>query len=171
MTKINPCRIIQDHWGTFGNRDGDGKCNDFVVFYLCPLVAALALAWFCSGIKIGDSCRTNAITVHSIFIPLAFTLMASLYGLQERMRMKKIHRLLEHLYYNSAYCILVSVFCLAGLFVVEVTSQGDTRWFAAVFVGVSLHILLTVLMVIKRFNVIMKESMKPKPADKPEHKS
>ena len=157
VSKIDPTVILRGHFRTFGDAERHGRWKDVLLFYLLPMCIGL-LTWNSKASFDLDRCTTTSINVLAIFVPLAFSVLAELFAMIDRQTMQKNHslkRLATDLYWNVSYGVFASIIALCCLVLIEFLQIEKGKWFAGIFVAVSLHFLFTALMVIKRFAKLM----------------
>ena len=158
MTKINPRMVFTRHYSTFGNKNGDGKWIDILTFYVLPLALGAVVYFFRLGADGISKSVDDSITVLAIFVPPAFALLSQVAALQDRDSVignGMLSMLVQHLYANINYVILIALLALAVLLGFEFFSLRYGAGFCAAYAAVALHLFFTLLMVIKRFAVIM----------------
>jgi len=159
ITKINVLPIIKGHFQTLKDRTGKHYLwRDIIGFYIVPGLLATCLVY--NNVVFIDKYIDIGIIAHTIFIPLLVNVLFLIFNIMDRGNVQKEpkrKRLLDQLYNNVAYLILVSVFSLATLGIYSVKSVpqwivvGD-HWMLYFF---SAHVFLTALMVIKRIHVLL----------------
>jgi hypothetical protein len=81
--KINPIRIIFDHFGTLSNvTTGRRSIFDFLLFYFLPL--ALSITSFDSLILSTKDFFSVSITFFGIFIALLLNIQVAMFGIYQR---------------------------------------------------------------------------------------
>lgn len=164
LLKINPFTIIAGHFGTFGNAVGRGKWKDGVLFYAVPILVAFFVSKASCQFKV-EQAANNSVTVLSIFVPLAFSVLLELVSLLGKDNVRenpKLELLARHLFWNVSYGILAAMVTLCGLVLVDFISIQKGHWFVFAFVAIALHFFLTALMVVKRFAILMNVSISGK---------
>ena len=159
IAKINVLPIITGHLQTLKDRAGEHfLLRDIAGFYVLPVLFASCLAY--KKIVFIDKYVDIGIIAHTIFIPLLVNVLFLIFNIMDRGNVQKEpkrKRLLEQLYNNVAYLILVSVVSLATLGVYSVNSVP--KWIVCVdhwlLYFLSAHVFLTALMVIKRIHVLL----------------
>lgn len=154
--KLNVGKIMKDHWATFGDVEGNGKFYDWFSFYLLPLMGTIfysIMLFLHKRIDIPADGWCSVITVTSILIPLMLAMIASLVGIIKKDN-ERFYRLVKELISNSSYGILVAVFLLGVALVAIVIGEGRAYWLSSLFVFLTSHLLLTLLMIVKRFYTV-----------------
>ena len=151
--KLNVSNIFKNHWSTFGNVNGNGKLHDWFSFYILPLILSVAY-WMLLAIDgwqpIPLEGWSSVITVTSILIPLMLAMLASLIGIDKNDN-DRFHRLVVELIYNSTYGILISVILLVVALIAVVLGEDKICQTSPIFVLLTSHLFLTLVMIIKRF--------------------
>jgi len=160
MIKISPFRIIIAHVRTFGDPEGNHKGSDYFWFYVlpCALGAAYAVVVRHYSIRmIPDQIWSGGLTVSAIFIPLIFTLIATLLGITREFEDgSQEKKLLRQVIDSSSYVIFMSMLLVALIF-------GCDWWYeenaprqigGAIFITIIAHIALTTLMILRRFHCL-----------------
>lgn len=162
--KINILPIIGDHLETL--RDSNTKRvlkRDIIGFYAFPLCLAVAFEGW--GLRIPSNIVGHGLTAYSIFIPLLINVLVLIYSILERNHLQDKSKwapvLLQQLYGNIAYSVLVSVCSLALLTVYEVHfSERVSIFIRLSFAFLFFHLLLTSLMVMKRIHALISRDVK-----------
>lgn len=160
FSKINMFDVIVGHYGSFGNERGEGRFWDYLLFCVFPLLIGF-LYFYASGrwdtgsiklLPIKEDCWHATITINAIFIPLVLTLLTALYSVKDRF-WGNSQLLFRQLCENSAYLVLVSMAIILGVICLEILNLLlDNKYTSAVFIGIFVHQVLTVLMILKRFH-------------------
>lgn len=159
-SKINPSVIIRGHFKTFGDAERHGWWKDIVLFYVLPVCIGL-LAWNSRKSFNLEKSAETAINVLAIFVPLAFSVLAELFSMIDRLSVQKnnlLKRIATDLYWNVSYGVFVAIIALCTLVALDFLGIEKGQGFAGAFVAVSIHFLFTALMVIKRFVKLMDPS-------------
>lgn len=159
--KINPFTILEGHFKSFGNAAGKKKWQDVALFYAVPIVTAYYVSNSSFRFNV-EQAANSSITVLSIFVPLAFSVLVelvSVLGKEHVQANSKLRLLACQLYWNVSYGILAAMTALCGLVAVDFLSIQKGRWFVIAFVSVAIHFCLTALMVVKRFTILMNASI------------
>ncbi len=178
-SKINIWSIVTGHIKTFRNAsDNKVSVSDYVTFYIAPAAIAVLFAYF--GIKVTSDANSLLVNFGAIFTALLLSVLVLVYEQGEKLRgvvndskkdnitLKK--NLLEQLYFNICYAIVVSVFlvflCLVYTFLPDkacvismsnFTVNFDLKLFivSPLILVVVLNLLLTILMVVKRMHTLL----------------
>ena len=168
MIKISPIRIILAHWRTFGDADGGHKVPDVFWFYLFPCLMGWVY-WFLLGrfhLKaLPSSIWSGSLTVAAIFIPLIFTVIATLLSFGgEYSEAAPEKKLLRQVVDSSSYVILMAIVLGALIFACDwyYDSGSPRKIGGAIFVGLLFHIGLTTLMVLRRFHCLAESVLSKK---------
>lgn len=178
-SKINIWSIVTGHINTL-NDASSGRVSlvDYFTFYGIPLAIAFLLSFL--GIKVTSDANSLLVNFGAIFTALLLSVLVLVYDQGEKLRdvsaeskkhnfeLKK--KLLEQLYFNICYAIVVSVvlvfFCLIYTFlpgdalklsISELTIDIDLKLylFSPLIMMVVMNLLLTILMVVKRMHTLL----------------
>lgn len=167
MIKISPWRIIVAHIKTFGDVDREKRISDVLFFYVQPLLFGggyWALARFCKLKSIPDHIWDGCLTVAAIFIPLIFTLIATLLGTAKDFKEgTNEKRLLQEVVDSSAYVIFTSLLLVVLIFLADwyYPVNAPRKVGNALFVYFVCHIFLTTLMILRRFHCLAEKVLSP----------
>ncbi|PFG10681.1 hypothetical protein [Marinobacter sp. LV10MA510-1] len=178
-SKINIWSIVTGHITTL-NDASSGRVSviDYFTFYGIPLALAFFLSFL--GIKVTGDANSLLVNFGAIFTALLLSVLVLVYDQGEKLRdvsgekskhnieLKK--KLLEQLYFNICYAIVVSVilvfFCLVYTFlpddvfsvsISKLTFNADLKLYlvSPVILMVVMNLLLTILMVVKRMHTLL----------------
>ena len=152
-SKINPVVVLCEHFKTFGDAERRGRWKDVILFYALPLCFGL-LAWNSERHFNSEQCASVAINVLSIFVPLAFSVLAELFAIIDRNSMPEnsvLKQLATDLFWNVSYGIFASIIALCVLVAIDFIGIEKGKWFDGVFVAATVHLFFIALMVLKRF--------------------
>lgn len=157
--KINTVRMLSDHLATFGDVDGRHKFRDYFTFYIMPTLVAVAyfIVAKAGWIKcIHSDCWGAALTVCSIFIPLSMTMLISLRSLRKELAndTDRARKLARQLSFNSGYETAVATVFLLYILLVYAVDMKCNLYCSAVYVFVFCHLILTLMMIVKRFYLL-----------------
>lgn len=177
-SKINVCNIIFGHMNTL--KDASSSKFSFVdafTFFIVPLVF-LALA-FVSDFKLNDSLISLLVNFGAIFTALLLSVLVLVYDqsskLSERNERNKVpfyaikKSLLDQLYYNICYSIVLALSLIFMCFLESITRGKllDLAYFngpkidinmyvfTPIVVFISVHLILTIIMIVKRMHVLL----------------
>jgi len=178
-SKINIWSIVTGHIMTLKDfSSGKVSLSDYVTFYGVPIAIAVLFSVF--GIKVTEGANSLLVNFGAIFTALLLSVLVLVYDQGEKLRgvndktqnhnieLKK--NLLEQLYFNICYAIVVSVvlvfFCLVYTFlpdkaypisVNKISFGFDLKLYLAspFILIVVLNLLLTILMVVKRMHTLL----------------
>lgn len=179
-SKINVIGIVAGHLQTL-KAVGNNKLSyqDFFTFFFLPALAAAFGCWF--DFKLSDELTSLLVNFGAIFTALLLSVLVLVYDqgakLQEKVEngiagpiIKVKQALLEELYFNICYSIVLSI-TLVFLCLVEKVSRGhlqplvvkiwqldinfDVWLFSPLVVFLTLHLLLTILMIVKRMHTLL----------------
>lgn len=156
LTKINPVKILHNHWSTFVDSHEYALWGDWLLFYGFPIIGGGITWYFRPNFSFSEGTYGLIVSVLAIFIPLAFTVLTQLYLLVEKYKMNfSVLKLIKHLFYNLAYSIFCVLFLLVLFLLADFFSFKSSHLFASIIFAFGIHLFLTALMILKRFNVIM----------------
>lgn len=162
--KINIIQVVVGHARTFGYRScGIAVVKDVVLFVGIPVMLCVGCGFlqaygYIKGIP--SECWNIAVTITSIFTPLTLSLLTSLYSMKEKLSPNpRAIKLLQEVVYNICYAIVVSLFLLIIAVCVKALAVESTVWGSGVFVALFSHLMLTLLMIIKRFVALFLEAV------------
>lgn len=164
FAKIDPRIIVLNHVRTFGNAEGKKPWRDWLFFYAIPLFLAGAGTAIRRNLGM-EACVANSVTALSLFVPLFFSLLATLFAVFEKsvkQGKQKVERLARALYWNIAYFVLISVLALGMVLLADFFGWTDGRPFKLLFLAGLFHFWLVALMVVKRFGILMEQYMEMK---------
>lgn len=178
MSKFSVAPIIKAHLKTLRHADEDRpRVADYVQLYAFPIVLA-AVGWI-SGFRIGAVGEMLAgITVLAslLFALVIFVIQLRLQMTTDPRVSLRATRLVDELFANVCYAVLVGLASTTVTLIAAATRTSDGKdpdpdplsplWTAAVVVTAA-HLLLMVLMSLKRTNATYRELSKYRPA-KPE---
>jgi len=175
-TKINVLDIISGHWNTLKDSStGKVSKKDIFTFYGLPL--ALASLFLYNNFSLTDNLTTLLINFSAIFTALLLSVLVLIYDQGEKIDQKDTNAvqvlkkaLLEQLYFNICYSMVVSLAlifsCLA-----ETLSRGKQVYIpinntvvtidfsciilTPIVVFLTLNLMLTILMVVKRMHTLL----------------
>ena len=162
--KINVIQVIFGHVRTFGYASRlRPLIKDVLLFIVGPILLGVGYGYAqkYSNMKgISPECWNIAVTITSIFTPLTLSLLTSLYSMKEKLSPNpRAIRLLREIVYNICYAIIVSLGVLAIAVVVKALSIESSVCGSGLFVMLFSHLMLTLLMIIKRFVVLFLEAV------------
>mgnify|MGYP001544778115 CR=1 FL=1 len=158
LSKINICPILREHIRTFKSDGGsESSTGDVIVFVGVPIALSFVIFKFSHADFLSESILNSLITVFSILVGLLLNLLLLIMTVVQKEEEKLSDRqiknrinLLSQLYANISYAILASlaVVCFS---VIAFSGYHMIRLISSfVIVGVTIHVCLTVLMIIKR---------------------
>lgn len=168
MNKINILSIITDHISTLKNyRTGKYKKIDFMIFFILPIIIAIILAVLHPLLT---EQTPNALLISlSVFTALMLNLLMLIYnllsGIDEKDNNNDIEtetdkkslkiRFIKEIYYNIAFCILVSIITIFLLIIISLNIIGEDQIKQLVIYVDTLHKSMPFI-----FNVTSLESVK-----------
>ncbi|NYS80140.1 hypothetical protein HZS80_20965 [Halomonas glaciei] len=177
--KLNVLNIIKEHMGTLkNNATGKASLIDAFVFMLVPFGLAVAAAYFVPVLK--NDQLSLAVNFGAIITALLMSVLVLVYDQESKLKStldslpdnadyskkKSFYlkiRLMQELYQNICFSIvsalLLVVFSFAQIFIKDIVSDCLGQWFlmflTACIVFFFMNIVLTMLMVIKRFHALL----------------
>ncbi len=162
--KINIMQVIIGHARTFGYRSRIiAVVEDVVLFIGLPVMLCVGYGFlqgygYIKGIP--TECWNIAVTITSIFTPLTLSVLTSLYSMKEKLSPNpRAIKLLQEIVYNICYAIVVSLFLLIIAVCVKALAVESSVWGSGAFVALFSHLMLTLLMIIKRFMALFLEAV------------
>lgn len=179
-SKINVWSIVTGHIKTLRSASTNKvSFYDYATFYIAPAATAILFSFF--GIKLTGDANSLLVNFGAIFTALLLSVLVLVYDQGEKLRavvsddsikhnidLKK--NLLEQLYFNICYAIVISVFlvflCLVYTFLPDkacvltidkFSFNLDLKLYIAspIILVVVLNLLLTILMVVKRMHTLL----------------
>jgi hypothetical protein len=178
-SKINIWSIITGHIKTL-NDASTGKVSilDYVTFYVSPLTIAVLFSIF--GIKVTSDANSLLVNFGAIFTALLLSVLVLVYDQGEKLRgvvdPSRQHNidlkrtLLEQLYFNICYAIVISValvflclvytflpdnVCLISISRLSFGVDFKLHLVSPLILIVVINLLLTILMVVKRMHTLL----------------
>lgn len=163
ITKINITPIILGHFRTLCDRSGKHILwRDVILFYALPAVISITLIY--KQVVFLDKYVDIGIVAHTVLIPLLANVLFLIFNIVDRGNINglpKRKRLLNQLYNNVAYLILISIASLIALVVYSVKSLPE--WIIWTDRGLlyflCIHSFLTALMVVKRIHILLSKEL------------
>lgn len=166
MQKINVISIFRAHIDTLRGEDGKLLRDDIIVFYVFP--SFLAILIYVLNWEVPDKVLELSISVFSIFAALLLSVQVALYSVSFREisppEDKKKHRsyeemksvrksLIKELNGNISYLVLLSIVTVTITLLLFFVS-GPRIFGSALASALYLHFFLTLMMVVKRANIV-----------------
>ncbi|WP_447928410.1 hypothetical protein [Vreelandella sp. EE27] len=177
--KLNVLQIVKAHIGTLkNNATGKASTVDAFVFLLMPFVLAVLAAYFVPVLK--NDQLSLAVNFGAIITALLMSVLVLVYDQETKIKnviddssknvdhSKKQHlniriRLMQELYQNICFSIVSALFLVicsfAQIFIKDIVSECLGHWLLMFFTGCIvfffMNIVLTILMVIKRFHALL----------------
>jgi len=184
-TKINVIDILKGHIRTLKDAGSIRlSFSDLFTFFVFPLLLSLASVYL--GFVLTSELTSLLVNFGAIFTALLLSVLVLVYDQGMKLEDKKAEcteseaaippiletkkNLLEQLYYNICYAIVLSVILVVSC-VIESIVRGKTipvvfsdltisidmaSWvFMPLVVFVALHLILTILMIIKRMHILL----------------
>ena len=132
--------------------------GDVIGFYGVPAAVASIMVFF--GLSLAVDHVNILIIAHTILIPLLMNVLFLIFNIVDRgnvAKNPKRRRLLDQLYDNVAYLIVVAVFSMGVLAICTVNRVPSLvklidHWLVYFVIA---HIFLTALMIVKRIHVLL----------------
>lgn len=178
--KINVNNIIKGHISTLRN-DSTQKYSAFDIstFYILPIIFSAIGIFY--GFKLTDSVTSLLVNFGAIFTALLLSVLVLVYDqsskIEDRLKDKKMDvvlktksRLLNQLYYNICYAIILSLALVLLSFsekilngipleintsYFNITINFDVWLFAPLAIFLTLNLIFTILMVVKRMHALL----------------
>lgn len=180
FNKISILNIIKDHINTLkNNRTGKLSYLDIILFFLLPCVVSSLLIY--TGISLNDALANALITSLSIFSALLFNLLLLVYDISdkklnlpetndefEKIQRSKIRNLLQEIYINISFSILVSITTVTTLLIYFVKISNciffsinicSFQWLLALVIYyLIIQFALNLIMILKRIYILLSKS-------------
>jgi hypothetical protein len=158
-SKIDVRLIVMDHFATFRD-EGTGNVSwlDYGIMVALPVAIGVA-AWFL-GFEIKDQYIGTLVSVFAIFAGLLFNVLILIYSFSDANadgRKSLRDKLLTQSFANISYAILASLLIVVILAALVFFSGGLQRFLGALAVVVATNFLLSLLMVLKRIHVLLRD--------------
>ena len=178
--KINVKNIIIGHISTLRN-DSTQKYDyfDLFTFYLMPIIFSAIGIYF--GFKLTDSVTSLLVNFGAIFTALLLSVLVLVYDqsskIEDRLKntnmdviLKIKSRLLNQLYYNICYAIILSLALVLlsfsekifknipldfTAFTIHIKIDFDIFLFAPIAIFLTLNLIFTILMIVKRMHALL----------------
>ena len=165
LSRINVIDIVREHFRTLkDDRDGS-SWRDALLFAGGPAIGVILEIVY--SVQLSDTVLTVLATALSIIAGLLFNLLVLLHTLPWDRRVEEpwksqFRKALEEIHLNLAYAIVVSLVALVPLAVASnypLNSLGRLGW-GWVTSYLSIHFVLSMLMVLKRMCIGLQKNMK-----------
>ncbi|MDO8253170.1 hypothetical protein [Shewanella algae] len=179
-SKINILNIVKGHFDTLrSSSTGKVSIYDYFTFILLPLAVSAFIVWF--GFEQSDQMSSLLVNFGAIFTALLLSVLVLVYDQGNKLADKmennndkpifnQIKTLLDHLYYNICYSIVVSVslvfLCLIEKVLrdchfdisvkdINVNIQLDNYLLSPLIIFLTMNLMLTILMIVKRMHTLL----------------
>ncbi|MCW8093205.1 hypothetical protein [Alteromonas sp. ASW11-130] len=181
-SKVNVNEIIRGHYNTLKNAStGKLSLSDWITFVILPLVVAILTVIF--GFKQTNEISSLLVNFGAIFTALLLSVLVLVYDqgikISDKIELKEngnnalLKRkrcLLDELYYNICYSIVISVslvfFCLIESVArgwsysfahgeISMNIQPDVYFLSPFIVFLTLNLMVTILMIVKRMHTLL----------------
>ena len=163
--KVNIKDIVVGHINTLIEA-GTSKVSysDILSFYVYPILMAVIGMCFCFNVS--EDVVSLLVNFGAIFTALLLSVLVLVYDqenkidqdLNQGLREAK-KKLLEHLYYNICYCIVISialvVVCLLHSIINDISLMVNIYLVTPIIIIVATNLVLTILMIVKRMHVLL----------------
>ncbi|WP_020162204.1 hypothetical protein [Cycloclasticus pugetii] len=164
-SKLNVKDIVTGHIGTLVDA---GKKSisfaDMFSFYILPAIIAGFGIFFCFNIS--KEISSLLVNFGAIFTALLLSVLVLVYDQENKIdqntdaSLKNAKKsLLNHLYYNICYCIIMSVFlvviCLLHTVVEAFSPFMNIYFITPLIIVTAVNLILTILMIVKRMHVLL----------------
>lgn len=160
IDKIDIRDIVRDHYKSLSSyATGKSQKRDYMLFLGLPFVLSLLAAGL--AVDINDAAVGVVITAVAILAGLLFNLLVLLHAIKSRdktyVTAQDTKRFFAEIYANISYAILIALFSLIPLaFVVMINNQYALTALNAIAVFLCVHLLLTLLMILKRIHALLR---------------
>lgn len=163
--KADPTPIIRAHWDSYRSARGRSP-SDYFVFAGVPLAVFGACIWF--DVHLSPAISVGLLTVSGLLGAFLFQVMLQILeratGWADSMPAKgpatsRHARLLEQLAANAGYASLVSIGAAIAFVAASTTSNSLLRVSSAVGLALGTHLVLVLLMVMKRVFAVIQERL------------
>lgn len=183
-SKINIKEIVLGHFGTLSRVDGSWSWTDFITF--CGVPVVFGAGSLVAGFSLNKDIASLLVNFGAIFTALLLSVLVLVYDQESKIddrnqrdielgrpadqfyNAKK--RLLDELYYNISYSILSSLVLIAFCFAfsisdsfagpeaasLSVSSALSKLVFTPLTVFVTVNLLLTIVMIVKRMHSLLR---------------
>ncbi|MFL3649808.1 MAG: hypothetical protein ACI6PR_01175 [Pseudoalteromonas sp.] len=177
-SKINIIDIITGHFDTLKDISNQKvSFEDWFTFIITPIVIAMLSVIF--GFKQSDQMSSLLVNFGAIFTALLLSVLVLVYDQGNKLSennnnnnalLEQKKTLLDELYYNICYSIVVSVAlvflcliekairnwsCLLSVKDFNLKLQPDLYIFSPIIVFLTLNLMLTILMIVKRMHTLL----------------
>ncbi|NMC57791.1 MAG: hypothetical protein GYA51_00125 [Candidatus Methanofastidiosa archaeon] len=156
--KINPINILKDHFNTLIDfKTKKILKTDILLFFVLPFAIAVILILTKNTLS---NIANILITAFSIFAALLLNLLLLIYSILGKEKGSSIKndikiKLLEEIYKNISFCILISIYCLLFLFATFIISNKFILPILELIVYFLLGVfILSLFMILKRVHKI-----------------
>jgi hypothetical protein len=179
-SKINIYDILSGHLNTLVDSSTNKVSKwDIFTFFIVPLLIAVAAVAF--RFKFTDTFISLLVNFGAIFTALLLSVLVLVYDQSAKLKEKELtsnnltytvkKNLLQHLYYNICYAIIISVSLVVSCFIESISRDKaplpttidqslfvidfNTIFSSPLTVFITIHLLLTILMIVKRMHALL----------------
>jgi hypothetical protein len=166
--KADPTPIIRAHFRSYRSaRDGSRQWIDYVVFVGIPFAVFGACAWL--GVELSTGISVGLLTVSGLLGAFLFQVMLQILeratswadsAPAQGRETTKHAMLLEELAANAGYASLISIAAAIAFVTASTTSHWALRLSSAAGLALGAHLVLVLLMVMKRVFAVIQERLK-----------
>lgn len=165
FSKIDIRSIVADHYRTLISfKTKKFLFSDYFLFVGTPVIFSGIFYFYC--LKIDSSAASVITTAVTILAGLLFNLLVLIHTVSNRNESyttkKDTYIIFMEVYSNISYSIFVSLISLIPLiFLSIVTNDYSARIVSAIVIFLIIHLLLTLLMILKRIHFMLRLEFKP----------
>lgn len=165
-SKINPVKILQDHFVTFRDFDTNKtSVKDIVIFIMVPLISAFGFCYFFADIS--SNLANNLFTIFSIFVGLLLNLLLLIYDLAKKFDLTEKNgelkrRFLREIFANISYSIFLSILIIFFLLISLVKLSYLSVVASSIVYFMVTNFFLTILMILKRIHILLFKEFSPR---------
>ena len=168
-SKIDIYEILYGHYETLKSYKNNKRRKDLSTFFLIPLIFAIIIILLFGG-KLDSEASNSILNALSIFTPIMFTLLVSIYNINRKRLVKmKVYMIIKEFKNNVSFIIVLSLICI---FIIIVSSlklsipfvNGFGWLYNLIYSLIIIYLLgiigLTLLQVLKRWNSLLDAMLK-----------
>lgn len=161
-SKIDVTNIIVGHLNTLKNYRDDSRLKDLLTFFAVPFVTTLILLFISEG-RLNSPTAEAILIALTIFTPITFSLLVSVFSIDEKLLMKKRNLIVVKEFKNNISFIII--LCLVSIFVIILKSLLGGNYFLVlvclnfIIIYLLLIVGLTILQILKRWNFIIEKKL------------
>lgn len=160
LSKVNVSDIVSNHIKTLVNANtSKPSLEDWIIFLFIPMATALVVGWF--QLEISEGLANTLITILAIFVGLLMNVIVLLFDIvkrdEEKNNIKNV--VLRETLSNISYTILVSLVTIIFTLASYIEEQIITQVASVIIMFLMTHVVMTLLMVIKRMHALFANEM------------